>query len=180
MKRFSLYPLSSYKNKYVGLSVVLFSILLLLVLNGTGPLPLLKKYYDADRQFDMIAVLGSFGLFLMAWTKEKKDDERVRIIRHNCFRIAFGITMVNMLTFSMCCALVKKPMVLDVSILYLFIDISLIAYLILFNVGLYFDPQWNYNDDTDAENIKNNKGLVIVYLIAIILLVVAIIMHKFL
>ena len=123
-----------------------------------------------DKQFNVLFVLVVVGMYLTAFSKEKNDDERVQVIRAKALQMAFMIMAGSMLAMAFTGATTADDSLPAGSI---FIT-SLVAfgvgiYLIVFHVGLYFDPPWAYNNDTVIPNIKKNKTFFIFYTIAIVI-----------
>lgn|GEM_PF-974842 len=181
MKNLTLFPLSSYRNKIYGLVVTIVSLLLSFVISVHGALPLIKT--DANNQFNLFLGVAVFGLFVIAWSKEKIEDERVGLIRAKAMQLGFGITVGPLISISLCSSLVaikgKEVMTFYGSDILLFPAFGLIIYLVVFYVGLLFDPSWVYNNDTVVVNIKKNKQFFIIYSIcAIILFVLIFLFHK--
>ena len=92
-----------------------------------------------DQQIKLGLWIIAFGLFGMAFSKERIDDERVQEVRNvimrNCFRFLLVILMLISLR------IVTQPefefkYTLELTIL------CLIGYHIFFNAALYFNPSW--------------------------------------
>lgn len=185
MKSFTIFPMSNYKSKPIGLAITIVSLILLLIVSIHGALPF-PSQANAEQQFDLFFAVATFGLYVIAWTKEKNEDERVQKIRAKAMQIAFGMFVI----ITLCPALVS--IVADIqkhtsAINYSLSNVELIGicafilaiYLVVFYIGLLFDPAWIYADDTVMVNMRKNKKFFIVYVLALIVLFLLIfIFHK--
>ncbi len=180
MKSLSIFPMSSYKNKVYGLVITLVALVALLAISH-GPLPFIQA--SADEQFNLFFAVVTFGLYMIAWSKEKNDDERVQKIRAKAMQVGLGVMITSILAFIFCIDVlaIKKHEVttLGGTELALMLDFGLGTYLTVFYIGLFFDPAWVYNDDTVMVNIKKNKQFFVVYFLAVVVLFVLIfLLHK--
>jgi hypothetical protein len=173
MKNLTLYPMSSYKSKIAGLFVIGVAVILLAVVKFYGPLPFIQKL-DADRQFKMFFVFMIFGLFQVTFSKEKNEDERVQKIRAKSFQASFMLLAGSMIAISLSTVTGKGDGNMPDIELSMLAGFGVVFYLVLFHIGLYFDPAWNYNDDTVLVNIRKNKTFFIIYFIVLALLLTAI------
>ena len=169
--------MSSYKTKVGGLIFTPVALLLFMIVQLHGPFQFIPK---PDQQADILFVLTLFGMYIIACSKEKYDDERVRAVRAKALQVAFMLLVGTMLSISMTFATAKHPVSSDDGPTLSFMAaFGLGFYLVVFHYGLYFDPAWNYNDDTVIPNIKKNKKFFIIYtLAAILLFAIAILIHR--
>lgn len=174
MNYFTLFPLQGYWAKFVGLAVSAIALTIMAIHELAGP-----AYLPLDlppNKFLASSIwLFSLGLYMLSFSKEKVDDERVRQIRYTALRCLGYCCLVGPF-----CAF--SPLVLDsngvsqaaindpvflISILLIF---PLLAYQVIFNIGLHFSPQWIFNDLGAEENIRKNPKFFLIYsiLVAII------------
>ncbi|MCD6010174.1 MAG: hypothetical protein K0Q79_36 [Flavipsychrobacter sp.] len=165
MKNLTLAPMSSYQTKIAGLIITLVALILLLVVKLHGPFMSLSKPAP-DRQFNLLFAATVFGMYMTAFSKEKNDDERVRAIRAKSLQIAFMILMTTIIAIALNSMTSKEEFQGDSTALCAISAFGLGIYLIMFHIGLYFDPTWNYNDDTVFANIRKNKTFFVIYTIA--------------
>lgn len=178
MKNLTLYPMSSHQTKIGGLIFTPVALILLLIVKLHGPFMFLSKPAP-DQQLNILFAATVFGMFMIAFSKEKNDDERVHLIRAKSLQSAFMISMGSLIAMALTSALNKTIEPLDSMAMCAFAAFGLGLYLILFHIGLYFDPAWAYNDDTVIPNIRKNKRFFIIYFAAaIILFTLVFLIHK--
>lgn len=169
MKNLTLYPMSSYQTKIGGLIFTPVALILLLIVKLHGPLMFLTKPAP-DQQLNVLFAATVFGMYMIAFSKEKNDDERVHLIRAKALQGAFMVSMGSLIAMALTSALGKSQMPVDSIGMCAFSAFALGIYLALFHIGLYFDPAWAYNDDTVIPNIRRNKRFFIIYFAAAIIL----------
>jgi len=178
MRNFTLYPMSSYQGKLAGLAIIALALIMLLVVKFFGPLSFIPKL-DRDRQLILFFVFTVLGMYQVVFSKEKNEDERVQRIRAKCFQSAFMIFAGTLIAILLTSVTSHEAMTFSAVQLCTFVAFGLSLYLLLFHIGLYFDPAWNYNDDTVLVNIRKNKTFFIIYFIAIAtILATVFLMHK--
>jgi len=160
--------MSSYKGKISGLIIIGACLLLMLVVKIHGPLPFLSNRIAPDRQFEFFFTITVFGMYITAFSKEKDDDERIQAIRAKAMQSAFMLGMGCMCAIGLT-NLLGVPSLADSFILISLCGFALGVYLVLFHIGLYFDPAWSYNDDTVVTNFKKNKRFFIIYTAIVVL-----------
>ena len=74
MKNLTLAPMSSYQTKIGGLILTAAALVLLLIVKLHGPLQFLSVPAP-DKQFNMFFAATVFGMYMIAFSKEKNDDE---------------------------------------------------------------------------------------------------------
>jgi len=168
MKNLTLAPMSSYQTKIAGLIVTAVALVLLLIVQLHGPFLFLSKPAP-EKQFKVLFAAAVFGMLMIAYSKEKNDDERVHVIRAKALQMAFMILTGSLIAMAMNSATGKDELAVGSLFLSTLAAFGLGIYLVVFHIGLYFDPPWAYNDDTVIPNIKKNKTFFIFYLIAIVL-----------
>ena len=172
MKNLVIFPMQGYYGKIIGIVISTISILLLVLTNVFENFKLFNLLTNSELfQFSFWFVL--FGFYLIAFSKEKVDSERVRKIRSKSLQIAFGLLISLILSTSLLGILANTSVVLDREPFLINLGIELpfyaafglLVYLISFHIGLYFDPNWIYEkqSDTVVSNLKNNKMFFIVY-----------------
>lgn len=97
-----------------------------------------------------------FGLFIIAYSKEKYDDDRAKAIRLKALQIAFMLQQSVTLAMGLTGSIAREPM--DGPILFIIGAFGIITYLLLFHVGLYFDVLWDFDDSSRSRNIFKNIG----------------------
>jgi nitrate reductase gamma subunit len=182
MKNLTLYPMSSYQTKIGGLIATAVALVLLAIVKLHGPFLFLTKPAP-EHQADLLLAATVAGMYMVAFSKEKNDDERVHAIRAKSMQSALMILIGSMVAMAITTATGKGQApgetMIDSTFLSAICAFGLSIHLILFHVGLYFDPAWAYNDDTVIPNIKKNKKFFIIYTIAVVLLfAVVFLIHK--
>ena len=169
MKNLTIFPMSSYAGKIAGLIITAASLLLLLAVRIHGSLPFLSGPI-AHRQSHLFFTLIVAGLYLTAFSKEKDDDERVRAIRAKAMQSAFMLLTGIMIALTLVSLLVGENMFSESVVVAVVCGSAMAVYLVLFHIGLYFDPSWSYNDDTVLPNLRKNKRFFILYTAGIIVI----------
>jgi len=159
----------SYKYKIVG---VVVSGLGLAGMVGERLSPfVLHKKLSPEQHYSAFLWIMYFGLFILAYCKEKYDDERAKLVRLKAFQLSFMIMMSTMMAMALTMSLAKPgALEADASLLFLFVGLGIIGYLLYFYTGLYFDQFWDFEDEdrTIWQNIKaipKNIGGLLVYLL---------------
>jgi hypothetical protein len=169
MNNFTLFPQQSYKAKIAGI-ILSATALILMILENISPFIIIKSL-NVAQHLQLSLLLTLFGLFIIAFSKEKIDDDRVKVIRGKVFQFGFGIVISLLIALSFV-GIVNSNVILSLSTdLPLIILIGLSLYLLLFNIGLYFDPLWIRSNQTVVVNIRRNKIFFIVYIIILLLVV---------
>ncbi|OOQ59852.1 hypothetical protein [Mucilaginibacter pedocola] len=169
MNNFTLFPQQSYKAKIAGLALT-GAALLLMILESISPFTIIKRLSTAQHS-QLCFLLILFGLFIIAFSKERIDDDRVKTIRGKVFQFGFGI-LVSLLIALSFVGTVNTHVIISLSNdLPLIILISLSVYLLLFNIGLYMDPLWIRSNETVGTNIKRNKIFFLVYICVLLMVV---------
>ena len=178
MKNFTLYPMSSHQTKIGGLIFTPVALVLLLIVKLHGPFMSLSKP-DPDQQLNVLFAAVVLGMYMIAFSKEKHDDERVHVIRAKALQGAFMVSMGSLIAMALTSAMNKEATGVDSAAMCAFAAFALGLYLVIFHFGLYFDPAWAYNDDTVIPNISKNKKFFIIYTIAaVILFTLIFLIHK--
>ncbi|KAA9325019.1 hypothetical protein [Adhaeribacter soli] len=178
MNYFTLFPLQGYWGKFVGLAISIVSLLLLLIYTLAGPTFLLKVF-SPEKQLVSLLWLFSIGLFMLSFSKEKIDDERVQLVRYTALRgmvlmcfiglfSSFSPLMIDDLGMSLMAKGSTLALVLMV------IVAPLLTYQVIFNIGLHLNTDWVYNDLSAEDNLKKNPKFFLFYIIFITLLLTGI------
>ena len=145
-----------------GAGITLLSLILLILsaaVNNINPFTGLN-----NNQFSQLLFLTAIlGLFIIAFSKEKIDDERVKVIRRKALQGAFGYLMSMILSFSLALTIMPGFDIDPGFLLICIAALALISYLAIYYYALYFDPHWAYNEDTPAENFRKNKRFFLIY-----------------
>lgn len=156
----------SFAHKVAGGIITLISMAILVVLHYFPQVHLIKKL-SAEKEFEAFILAALFGLFIMCFSKEKVDDERVKQIRAKALQIAFGMVICVCLAIQLPAIFKDLPMEGN-EVLLIISAFGLVIYHIFFHIGLYFDSNWTYNDDTVSANIRKNKIFFIFYALLVI------------
>jgi hypothetical protein len=135
--------LASYKFKWYGLIVALLATGLLITIQC------LNYEYEGtwkDRILIMNHLAIIFGLFITVFSKEKKDDDRVKRFRYNLLKFAYTITIMGILAYFAISTLDRIDFSLYV-ILYI-VEGAMVLYLLLFTFCLYNNPTWVFKEKT--------------------------------
>lgn len=117
-------------------------------------------------------MLTIIGLFIIAFSQEKVDDDRVKIIRGKALQVGFGILLAILFGLVLISIFNTSFSLNEANDLSLIAIIVLIIYLLLFNIGLYYDSKWIYNNETVVSNIYKNKILFIGYILGLASIIV--------
>jgi len=136
MKISNLSALDQHYVKRIGIIFASIFILLEIIAKLTGTIEKIDMHF-----FNLYILLS---LTMIAFSKEKTDDERTQIIRYFSLKMSFrlliaGLATINFLKFK-------------IESIYIAIS-SLILYLIIFYLTNYFNPDFVFKEET-----KNNKG----------------------
>ena len=173
MKYFTLFPLQGYWGKWAG-GITAFSALVTGALVIGMKMTFLNDLIDPNLQEIWLTWLFALGLFILSFSKEKIDDERVQRIRYVALR---GASMMGFMTTLFVFSPIiwqagpdgtfqpdlEMPLsVLPFAILQC-LTIPLLTFQIIFNLGLYQDGNWAYNDLGAEENLRKNPWLFVIF-----------------
>ena len=151
-----IFPLQSYKVKIVGLIVSMLAAILMAVFKSFKNLILINSL-DNSQHFQLFIWLSISGLFLIAYSKEKNEDARVKIIRSKSLQIAFGFLVSTLLAVNLV-GIISSSFSINVSQdMSLIAAVGILTYLLCFYIAIYFDPNWTYNDDSVLASFKKNN-----------------------
>lgn len=167
--------LMSYTSKLIGIGMTLVGVGLSIAEYATS-FVVFKKFSPAIH-LNFFLWFMLFGLFMIAFSKEKHEDERVKLIRSKAMMQAFLISSAAMMGFGFNVSLFPVFSPKDFigatysmddyaamgRILMFFPCFSIVSYLATFNFGLHFDQHWEYEDDISIkDNFKKNKKYIII------------------
>jgi hypothetical protein len=175
MRNLTIAPLGGHSTKIAGIIITAISLVLLLAVKLHGPFTFLPKPAP-DQQFDFLFIAFVAGMHLMAFSKEKNDDERVHALRAKALQTAFMVMIGTIIAISMNTVVHKEQF--SGIFLCAIAAFGLGIYLITFHIGLYFDPEVLYNDDTVVPNIRKNKRFFVIYTILAIIFFALVILIK--
>lgn len=170
MRGFTPYPLQGYWGKKFGLFVFLVFLIPYICFHISDEITLFQTLNN-EQHIQLFYWVCLFGLFMMMNSKEKVEDERVKIIRAKSIHIAYMITLVP----SFGIALISTVFEQDYSLLgqaaEMYITMGLIVYQLYFHYSLLRDPAWNYNDGGPLDNFRFSRKSFLPLVILSILLV---------
>lgn len=169
MKDLTLFAMHSFRFKIVGAIISILGIIFMILSDKIEGFRIVENV-DNLRHFQFFFLLAVLGLFLIAFSKEKFEDERVKEVRGKAFQAPFSIIIVVIISFSFT-NLISSKLEIETSDLSLLAAISLIVYHIYFHLAVYFDPSFVYNDASVLENVKKNKRFFLIYLLLIIIVI---------
>lgn len=159
---FTAYPLQGYWGKVLGIfSSILFLILFFIFFNYE--IVLFSKYSN-QLHYEFCYLMFMFGLFMIAFSKEKIEDERIKFIRGKSYQIGFMLLISASLanTFTEVTYLDSKP---D-GFISRFANYINITGSLLFSIGYFYYSKWRdsdstYSDGGPVDNLKyiKSKGL---------------------
>lgn len=164
MKSYALMPLHSFQVKIVGAVISLIAIILLLLVNFIDGLVLIPK--PDGMQVDILLWINAMGLFFIAFSKERYEDERVSLVRDRTYRSTLGMMLAVMFAISITDALVRpqSQAVHPIQVFPTMLIITLIYHLIIFYFRLYSNVNMDVEEQTVVQNVKNNRLLYIIFL----------------
>jgi hypothetical protein len=182
MRYFTIFPLQGYWGKFAGLTISFTALLLLTGTTFWGPI-FLSKILAPGKQLISLLWLFSLGLFVLSFSKEKIDDERVQLIRYTALRGMASISFIGLFS-------AFSPLVVDdmgtslmaknstLALVLMVIVAPLLTFQVIFNFGLYLNPSWTYNDLSVGENFKKNPKFFLIYAIATTLILAGLLLAK--
>jgi hypothetical protein len=154
-----------YKWKKAGIAISAFGLLGMIVERLKGLIILHK--YSAAQHYAMCEWVMMLGLFTIIYCREKEEDDRAKAVRAKSFQFSFLLVIAVMLAIALNSALAPDKNPLVPADLFFLAATGLIFYLFFFNIGLYFDFLWDYEDRGVWENLRNigkNKWGMLAYL----------------
>lgn len=165
MKRFT--SLANQKFKVLGLVISVIAIVLLTILH-------LLDYEYEDGWYDRIFIINHFiivfGLYIIMYSKETYDDERVQKIRYSLLKLSYALTVCGILAYMGITTLDRFEFSIYI-ILYI-IEAVLIFYQLLFRYCLAVNPSWIFKETTRGNFSFYYLSGTLLFLIAWIIYVV--------
>jgi hypothetical protein len=174
MKYLTIFPMSGHWAKYLGGGIAFVALALVMVSLLLGE-HLLQGFISPARQVPVLLWILGMALFIISFSKERVEDERVMRIRYTALR---GLGMI----FCVCVLSAFSPLVIESDgtaaigsesasqLIMLLMIVPLSIYQIIFHIGLRLDPQWAYNDGSARDNFRTYKDVLNYVLGTIILL----------
>lgn len=160
----------SYKMKLFGTAMAVASALLLAFHYFITPLSLVNSMNEDQHGF-LFWWFTLYGLFIMAFSREKHEDERTVAVRAKSMRMALMIALGTPLAISVV-TWIEEQYTFGGGDLIIVPTFCLVLYHVLFNIGLHFDHLWDYGEDNvPATKVKKTSWHYLIYisLIAILL-----------
>jgi len=141
MARFT--SLADHKFRIFGLLISVVAIILLVTLHMLN-----YQYEDGwhDRIFIINHFIIVFGLYMIMFSKEIHDDERVQRIRYNLLKVNYTLTICGILAYMSVTTLDRVEFSIF-NVLYI-IEAVLIVYQLLFRYCLATNPTWIFKETT--------------------------------
>ena len=181
MNRFTIFPMNGHWGKLAGGIIATLSAFLMLLIAISDVIP--ERILAKELQLPIMLWSMGVGLFLMTFSKERREDERVIRIRYMALRglaMLFGISQIALF----------MPMIIGVpnatleflkdpvQVIIFALIIPLMIYQAIFHFGLYFDPEWAHTNGTGEMNLRESKImrwiLIVPLLVAVIFVLIGI------
>lgn len=162
--------MNDYRTKVAGMITAAAGVVLTIVQKLTDFTVL--KNTDVEQHRYLCIWIALAGLYMMAFSREKFEDERVKKIRAGSVQVVIMLMMGMLLAVSLT-AVMAKDFDFPAIMLMLIVGFYLIFYLIIFHIGLYYDKMWMYDADEVSikENVKKNIWVNILFaIVAVIIL----------
>lgn len=158
-----------YRGKIAGVIITAIGAVLLTIQRLTHFIVLHK--FTAQQHYYLILFIVLFGLYMMANSREKMDDERVKLIRAKAFQTSYNLTITLLLALGITMTISTDPNLEGKDLMFIG-SFALVLYLGLFHAGLYFDNTWEYEEDKSwIEAVRKNW----IYKIAVLVIFVVVI-----
>lgn len=126
-----------------------FGLVLVFLLVAVELLAYLADVYEAvNLRYLRASTLGALGM--IAFSKEKIDDERVQAIRYFSLKLTFGFLLII--------SVVTYLSVISIDLLNALI-LSLIVYLITFHLANRFNPEFVFKEEVNNSKTFNMVGI---------------------
>lgn len=173
-----------YRGKVAGMIIAGISLVILLIQKFTDAI--VTNKFNADQVYNMILWCFILGLFCVAFSYEKIEDERVKQIRSKAMAAAFMIESGSLLAFgfTMSTAAQKEGALKEVMDATYYVElgrmlmfmpaVAIALHLVMFHVGLYRDQYWDYSDKVSIINnlIKNPLHTLVIALASIAIVII--------
>jgi hypothetical protein len=162
-----------YRGKLLGIAISAFGIAAMIMERLAG-LRFIKNW-NVSQHYYLFLWVALLGLATIAFSKEKHDDERAKLIRLKAMQMAFLMMLAVLMSMGLIGeTTTNKDFVIHGADLLFIAGLALLIYLFTFHVGLYRDETWDYEDKGLWYNLRNmskNKwGILIYFLIAAVAL----------
>lgn len=144
-------PLHSYKKKKIGfVYFVVFSLIKVIAIYTNS---------IEDSNMRLIDGMMVLSLMLIVFSKEKIDDERTKQVRYFSLKLSFNILIGMMALMYM----------IDYQLDFIYMSIvSLLFYLVVFNLSNYFSPSFIFNESIDESKFSERLLLAIMTFLAFV------------
>jgi hypothetical protein len=162
MKDINLAPLYQYKFKYIGLVITVTSFLFFVLLD--------IDFFKTKNSFiysDILFIVATCGLLLMANSREREEDERVSTIR--AFSMRSGFLLITAILIALQIVRLKSPSLCYETITIAFL--GLFIYNLLFNFCLTNNLFLAYKNESLSQSINGNKVFYVIYFITSLLII---------
>ena len=172
----------NHKGKTYGMIVAGLGIIALLVQRLTQFTVIAQL--NSGQHYNVLLWITLAGLFTMAYSHEKVEDERVKQIRAKALAIAFMMETGTIMAFGFAMSIAAQKAALDKEVLdvaayveggrliMFFPAVAISLHLIIFHIGLYFDQHWDYSDHiTVWDNLRKNPLHILAIMLAGVALV---------
>ncbi len=164
MNDFTVFPLNNYKMKYAGISISVISLILLVINSFVHNLNFHSNISEVQHQ-NILFWGFVMGLYLLTFSKEKIDDDRVKRIRSKALQISFGLLSSVLLAITFIGSYDNTFQSFETIQILSIVAGSLLIYQIIFNLGIYHDSSFIYSDNTVRENKRRNKRFYLIYIL---------------
>lgn len=166
MKNLTLLPLQSFRTKIAGIVITLLSVISLILIKATHFSP--GNRFNEHQVIQCMFLLIITGLFFITFSEERIDDDRVKLIRGKALQCGFAIILAIIISLIFVSVIQPSFSFGGVNDLSLIALTGLVAYQFIFNISLYIDANWNYNNETVLSNIKKNRTFFLIYTLGLI------------
>lgn len=138
--------LADHKFRIYGLIVFIVAAILLVALH------ILNYQYEEgwhDRIFIINHFIIVFGLYMIMFSKELHDDERVQRIRYGLLKVIYTLTLCGILCYISVTTLDKVEF--SIYVVFYIIEGVLIVYQFLFRYCLAGNPDWIFKETTRSK-----------------------------
>ncbi len=166
-----------YRGKVAGMVIAAVGSMLVII-QKLAPFNVFRSM-NAEQHYYLSAWITVVGLFSIAFSMEKHEDERVKKIRAGAMQLVIGLLIGLLLALSFT-GIVIGDFDLAPEMLIAIAGFYLVFYLVVFHIGLYTDILWQYDADEIpiVENIKKNWWVhlvVVIVMMGVLLLIFSII-----
>lgn len=121
-------------------------------------LEIVAKVTGAIEQMDvsLVNLFTMSALFMAAFSKDKVDDERSQTIRYFSIKVTFKCLLIAIL--------INYIYKLNIESIYI-ANLSLIAYLIIYHLANYYNPEFIFKEGTRRKNWSDKLTVIIMILI---------------